>query len=75
MSSILSENSSRISKTELRSQKTEWESIGFVQGNGTTNSPKQYSFTDLLNLNTNLTRMDSDLNKSTMMENSPIQKL
>ena len=35
-----------------------WEVIGFVQGHGTTNSPKSYSFTDLLNLNPNLTRLD-----------------
>ena len=39
---------------------SEWEDLGFVQGNGTTNSPKQYSFTDPLNfnLNPNLTRLD-----------------
>ncbi|MCZ7603974.1 MAG: T9SS type A sorting domain-containing protein [Melioribacteraceae bacterium] len=38
----------------------EWEKVGFVQGHGTTNSPKQYSFTDPLNLdlNPNLTRID-----------------
>ena len=34
------------------------ESIGFVQGNGTTNSPKSYSFTDPLHLNPNLNRID-----------------
>jgi len=38
----------------------EWESMGFVQGNGTTNSPKDYEFTDdlTLNPNHNLTRID-----------------
>ncbi len=37
----------------------EWEKIGFVQGHGTTNSPKEYSFTDdlTLNLNPNLTQV------------------
>jgi len=34
---------------------SEWETIGFVNGHGNSNSPKQYSFTDnLLNLNLNL---------------------
>ncbi|WKZ70851.1 MAG: T9SS type A sorting domain-containing protein [Melioribacteraceae bacterium] len=37
---------------------TEWEQVRFVQGHGTTNSPKQYSFTDPLNLDLNLTRLD-----------------
>lgn len=36
----------------------EWEDVGFVQGNGTTNSPKSYSFTDPLTLNPNLTQVD-----------------
>ena len=38
-------------------QDKSWEKIGFVLGHGTTNSPKQYSFTDSLNLtlNPNLT--------------------
>ncbi|MCZ7602859.1 MAG: T9SS type A sorting domain-containing protein [Melioribacteraceae bacterium] len=35
-----------------------WEEIGFVQGYGTTSSPKSYSFTDPLDLNHNLTRID-----------------
>jgi len=35
-----------IQKSEDRSQNSEWETIGFVQGNGTTNSPKYYEFTD-----------------------------
>lgn len=33
-------------KTEIRNQKSEWENIGFVQGSGNSNSPKEYSFTD-----------------------------
>lgn len=33
----------------------DWSEIGFVQGSGTTNSPKEYSFTDNLNPNPNLT--------------------
>ena len=35
-------------KSEIRSQKSEvkWEKIGFVQGHGNSNSPKEYSFTD-----------------------------
>ncbi|MBZ0200005.1 MAG: T9SS type A sorting domain-containing protein [Ignavibacteriaceae bacterium] len=45
---------------ELRMENGEWETIGFVEGHGTTNSPKEYSFTDILNLdlNPNLTRID-----------------
>lgn len=35
-----------IQKSEDRSQNSEWETIGFVLGHGTTNSPKEYSFTD-----------------------------
>jgi len=35
-----------IQKSEDRSQNSEWEPIGFVLGHGTTNSPKEYSFTD-----------------------------
>jgi hypothetical protein len=30
---------------------TEWDALGFVQGHGNSNSPKEYSFTDDLNLN------------------------
>ncbi len=47
-------------KSEDRSQNSEWETIGFVLGHGTTNSPKTYSFTDPLNLdlNPNLNRID-----------------
>ncbi|MCK9209916.1 MAG: T9SS type A sorting domain-containing protein [Ignavibacteriaceae bacterium] len=33
-------------KSEIRSQKSEWEKIGFVQGYGNSNSPKKYSFED-----------------------------
>jgi hypothetical protein len=33
-------------ESEVRSQKSEWEKIGFVTGNGNSNSPKDYSFTD-----------------------------
>ena len=33
-------------ETEVRSQKSEWVKIGFVTGNGNSNSPKNYSFTD-----------------------------
>ncbi|MBI3125545.1 MAG: T9SS type A sorting domain-containing protein [Ignavibacteriales bacterium] len=32
--------------TEIRNQKSEWEKIGFVQGYGNSNSPKEYSFED-----------------------------
>ena len=35
----------------------DWENIGFVQGHGTTNSPKEYSFVDNLTLNPNLNRV------------------
>ncbi|MDP3831273.1 MAG: T9SS type A sorting domain-containing protein [Ignavibacteriaceae bacterium] len=42
-----------IERSENRSQKSEgnnteqvWETIGFVEGNGNSNSPKEYSFTD-----------------------------
>lgn len=44
-----------VQKSEDRTQNSEesWESIGFVLGNGTTNSPKEYSFTDNLNPNPN----------------------
>ncbi len=42
-------------RSVISSQLSEWESIGFVNGHGNSNSPKQYSFTDnLLNLNLNL---------------------
>ncbi len=39
---------SRIQDTEVRSQKKAetWDNVGFVEGNGTTNAPKEYSFTD-----------------------------
>jgi photosystem II stability/assembly factor-like uncharacterized protein len=33
-------------KSEVRSQESDWEKIGFVQGHGTTTEPKSYSFTD-----------------------------
>ncbi len=32
--------------SEVKSQ-TEWVKIGFVEGNGNSNSPKDYSFTDI----------------------------
>jgi hypothetical protein len=35
-----------IQKSELRNEKVEWVKIGFVKGNGTSNSPKKYSYTD-----------------------------
>ncbi len=35
-----------VQKSADRSQSTEWEKIGFVEGNGNSNSPKDYSFTD-----------------------------
>lgn len=35
----------------------DWSEIGFVQGHGTTNSPKEYSFTDDLTLNPNLNQV------------------
>ena len=49
-----------VQKSEDRSQNSEWVKVGFVQGNGTTNSPKSYSFTDPLNLtyNPNLNHLD-----------------
>ncbi len=28
-------------------RQTEWTKLGFVEGNGNSNSPKDYSFTDL----------------------------
>ncbi len=39
---------SRIQNTEVRSQNKAdaWDKVGFVEGSGTTNSPKQYSFSD-----------------------------
>ena len=36
----------RIQRQEDRSQMAEWMKIGFVAGNGTSNSPHEYSFTD-----------------------------
>ncbi len=35
-----------IQKSGVGSQKTEWSAIGFVNGNGNSNSPKNYSFVD-----------------------------
>jgi hypothetical protein len=35
-----------IQKSEDRNQELEWNKIGFVQGHGNSNSPKDYSFTD-----------------------------
>ncbi len=35
-----------IQKSGVGSQKTEWSAIGFVNGNGNSNSPKNYSFID-----------------------------
>lgn len=39
-----------VQKLSLENLDSTWVIIGFVQGNGTTNSPKQYSFTDEINL-------------------------
>ncbi|MFH1196119.1 MAG: T9SS type A sorting domain-containing protein [bacterium] len=38
-------------KGDAASAEGDWETIGFVEGHGTSNSPKEYSFTDNLNLN------------------------
>jgi len=35
-----------VQKSEDRSQESEWNAIGFVTGNGNSNSPKDYSFLD-----------------------------
>lgn len=35
-----------IQKLDIENLDSTWSPIGFVQGNGTTNCPKQYSFTD-----------------------------
>jgi hypothetical protein len=35
-----------IQKSEIRSKESEWATIGFVEGNGNSNSPKDYSFED-----------------------------
>ena len=35
-----------VQRSEVKSQKSEWEKIGFVQGFGTTTEPRSYSFTD-----------------------------
>lgn len=45
--------------SSIEYQDAEWENIGFVQGHGTTNSPKDYSFVDdfTLNHNPNLTHV------------------
>ncbi len=39
---------SRIQNTEVRTQKKAetWNNVGFVEGNGSTNTPREYSFTD-----------------------------
>ncbi len=52
----------RSRKSEIRSQNSEirnveWEKVGFVEGAGNSNSPKEYSFIDDLNHNLNLTRL------------------
>ncbi len=39
-------NIERSQKTEGSSQNLQWEQIGFVKGNGNSNSPKNYSFID-----------------------------
>jgi len=45
----------RASTSSANSSVTEWEKIGFVEGHGNSNSPKNYTFTDnLLNLNLSL---------------------
>ncbi|KUG25330.1 hypothetical protein ASZ90_004847 [hydrocarbon metagenome] len=45
--------------SSIEYQDSSWETIGFVQGSGTTNSPKEYSFTDdlTLTLNPNLNQV------------------
>lgn len=40
-----------VQKSEAGNQSAEWVTIGFVKGNGNSNSPKEYSFTDPLDLN------------------------
>ena len=35
-----------VQKSEDRSKESEWKTIGFVEGHGNSNSPKDYSFTD-----------------------------
>jgi photosystem II stability/assembly factor-like uncharacterized protein len=35
-----------VQRSEVRDQKSEWEKIGFVAGNGTTTEPQLYSFVD-----------------------------
>jgi hypothetical protein len=35
-----------VQKSENRSKESEWNTIGFVEGHGNSNSPKYYSFTD-----------------------------
>lgn len=49
--------------SSIEYQDAEWEYIGFVQGHGTTNSPKNYSFVDdfTLNHNPNLTHVSYSL--------------
>ena len=51
--------------SSIEHQDTSWQPIGFVQGNGTTNSPKKYTFTDSNLPNTNevsyrLKQIDND---------------
>jgi hypothetical protein len=38
-------------KSESKNQQTEWQTIGFVEGYGNSNSPKSYSYTDNLTQN------------------------
>jgi len=52
---------------KLRATSNEWEKIGFVEGHGNSNSPKDYTFTDnllglSLNLNYRLKQIDFDGN-------------
>ncbi len=37
-----------IQRSAFSDQRSEWNTIGFVKGNGTSNSPKEYSFTDIV---------------------------
>ena len=49
-------------KKENVQNENRWKDIGFIQGYGTTNSPKQYSYEDDLNLTLNLNPNPSQLN-------------
>ncbi|NWF51425.1 MAG: hypothetical protein HXY49_12890, partial [Ignavibacteriaceae bacterium] len=40
-----------VQKSESKNQQTEWQTIGFVEGYGNSNSPKSYSYTDNLTQN------------------------